>query len=60
MVVGCAIVGMLGKSFMEGRGRASLPVFIALALISGLIMGWALNAWIDYIHFTSNGGGGGM
>ncbi len=56
-VVGGATVGMMGKSFVEERGRRLIPMFVGLAIIAGLIVGWALNAWIDYIHFTANGGG---
>ena len=56
MIVGGATVGMMGKSFVEERGRKLIPTFVALAVVAGLIVGWALNAWIDYIHFTANGG----
>ncbi len=27
---------------------------------TSLVMGWALNAWIDYIDFTAKGGGSGF
>jgi hypothetical protein len=57
MIVGGATVGMMGKSFVEERGRRLIPMFVVLAIVSGLIVGWALNAWIDYIHYTANGGG---
>ncbi len=57
MIVGGATVGMLGKSFVEERGRRLIPLFVVLALVAGLVVGWALNAWVDYIHFTANGGG---
>jgi len=59
MIVGGAIAGMLGKSFVEEHGRKLIPLFVGLALVFGLATGWALNAWIDYIHFTANGGGTG-
>ncbi|HEX3550543.1 MAG TPA: hypothetical protein VHT53_09210 [Candidatus Elarobacter sp.] len=57
MIVGGATIGMMGKSFVEERGRHLIPAFIGLALLAGVIVGWALNAWVDYIHFTANGGG---
>ena len=56
MIVGCATAGMIGKGFVEERGRRLIPVFVALALVFGLVIGWALNAWVDYIHFTASGG----
>jgi hypothetical protein len=59
-VVGAATVAMTGKGFVEERGRRLLPVVVLLAVLGGLVVGWALNAWNDYIHFTANGGGGGM
>ena len=57
-IVGGGTAGMVGKGFVEERGRRLIPLFVALALVCGLIVGWALNAWVDYIHFTGNGGGG--
>ncbi len=56
-VVGGATVGMMGKSFVEERGRRLIPMFVGLAIVAGVVVGWALNAWIDYIHFTASGGG---
>ena len=60
MIAGGAIAAMIGKSFMDDRGRKSLPIFIVLGLVFGLVVGWALNAWNDYIHFTQNGGNPGL
>ena len=57
MIVGAATAGMIGKSFVEEHGRKLIPLLVGLALVFGLVIGWALNAWIDYIHFTANGGG---
>ena len=57
MIVGRATAGMIGKGFVEERGRRLIPVFVGLALVCGLALGWALTAWVDYIHFTANGGG---
>ncbi len=57
-LIGAGIVAMTGKSFVEEHGRRLIPLVVALALIGGLVVGWALNAWNDYVHFTANGGGG--
>jgi hypothetical protein len=58
MLFGWALVAMIGKSFVEDRGPRLIPLFIGIALIFGLVMGWALSSWIDYIGFTAKGGGG--
>jgi 1,4-dihydroxy-2-naphthoate octaprenyltransferase len=49
-VVGAATVAMTGKGFVEERGRRLVPVVVLLAVLGGLVVGWALNAWNDYIH----------
>jgi hypothetical protein len=60
MIVGSAIVAMTAKSYADGRGRSMRPLIAVMAALFGLAIGWALNAWFDYIQFTKNGGGGSM
>lgn len=57
MLVGGATMAMIGKDFVEERGRKLIPLFVVLALACGLGVGWALNAWFDYIGYTGRGGG---
>jgi hypothetical protein len=56
MIVGGACVGMIGRDFVKERGRQLIPLFVGLAIAGGLVVGWALNAWIDYIDYTARGG----
>jgi hypothetical protein len=60
MVVGCMIVGMTAKSYSDGHRRPMRPLVAILAAFLGLGLGWALNAWFDYVRFTQIGGGGSM
>jgi hypothetical protein len=60
MLVGCGIVGMTAKSYADGHRRALRPMIAVIATLFGLLLGWALNAWFDYVRLTQNGGGGSM
>ena len=54
-------VNLLPEKRAQARRTAAVEgqawLFVVLGIVAGLIVGWALNAWIDYIHFTANGGG---
>jgi uncharacterized membrane protein YfcA len=56
MAVGSVSVAMIAQSYMREHGRRPLALFIVLAIVAGLIVGWALNAWIDYSHITNPNG----
>jgi hypothetical protein len=53
MIVGCALGGLAGRSFIEERGKRLIPLVVALSLGCGLAIGWALNAWIDFVHASA-------
>jgi uncharacterized protein YcfJ len=53
MILGCALGGLVGQSFVAERGRRVLPIVVALSLGCGLAIGWALNAWIDFVHASA-------
>lgn len=56
MAVGSATVAMIAQSYAKEHGRRPIALFVALAILGGLIVGWALNAWIDYSHLTNPNG----
>jgi hypothetical protein len=57
MAFGAGTVTVVGRDFVKEHGRKLIPSLVVLALAFGVVMGWALNAWIGYIHFTAGPGG---
>jgi hypothetical protein len=57
MLFGSATVVVVGRDFVSEHGRKLIPWLVVLGLAFGVLMGWALNAWINYIHFTAGAGG---
>jgi len=54
IVLGIAGGVVMTQSFSEDHPREKVIRFtIPLALAGGLILGWALNAWIDYVHASA-------
>jgi Na+-driven multidrug efflux pump len=54
MMLGIAGGIVMTQSFSEDHPRkVVLRITIPLALVGGLILGWALNAWIDYVHASA-------
>ena len=57
IVLGAAGGLVMVQSFSQDHPRKAVIAWaIPLAIIGGIVLGWALNAWIDYIHVTANGG----
>jgi hypothetical protein len=56
IAIGSVSVAMIAQSYMREHGRRPIALFIGLAIVAGLIVGWALNAWIDYSHITNPNG----
>jgi hypothetical protein len=45
---------VMAQSFAEDHPPKTVYLIaVPLALVTGLVLGWALNAWIDYIHSTA-------
>jgi len=54
LILGGACGLMIGQSFAAEHGRRKvLPVVVPLTLVAGLVLGWALNAWNDYVHASA-------
>jgi drug/metabolite transporter (DMT)-like permease len=52
-VLGGGIAIAVGKSFVDEHGRKAIPPIAAAALLLGASLGWALNAYIDYVRFSA-------
>jgi hypothetical protein len=54
-VIGAAIVAAIGNSMVAERGRTprTVPILLASAIVTGLIVGWALDAWIRFMHASA-------
>lgn len=55
MLLGCGLGAAVGQSFVHEHGRRLIPLFVVLALGGGATLGWALNAWIDFVNLSASG-----
>lgn len=45
---------MIGKPLVAERGaRRVLPVLVLLAVAIGALLGWAINAYLDYVRASA-------
>ena len=54
-VIGAGIVAAIGNSVVAERGRTrrTLPILVASAIVTGLIVGWALDEWIRFMNASA-------
>jgi hypothetical protein len=52
ILAAAATVGA-GKGLIADRGRKVIPALVAAALFLGLVFGWAINAYIDYVRSSA-------
>jgi len=56
IILGAAGGLVMAQSFSQDHPRKQVIAWaIPLAMLGGLLLGWALNAWIDYVHATAGG-----
>jgi hypothetical protein len=48
-----AITIALGRGLVSERGIKVVPLLCALGLAFGLILGWAINGYIDYVRASA-------
>ncbi len=53
MALAIMIGGALGGSFVQERGRKVLPIVIVLTVVTGLLLGWALDGEFGAVQATS-------
>lgn len=48
------VAAMVGKPLVAERGaRRVLPVLVPLAVAIGALLGWAINAYLDYVRASA-------
>ncbi|MGD0051773.1 MAG: hypothetical protein ABSD03_08130 [Vulcanimicrobiaceae bacterium] len=57
LVLGFGGSMIVAQSFVAERGaRKVLPIAIPLAIVCGVVIAWALNAWNDWVHASATMG----
>lgn len=53
LVLGCAASAAIAKPLIAERGRKVIPGFAAGGIGVGILLGWAINAYIDYVRASA-------
>ncbi len=53
LALSAALTVAVGRGFVAERGRKVVPVLCAIALLVGLLIGWAINGYIDYVRASA-------
>ncbi len=53
ILLSAAITIALGRRLVEARGVKIVPLLCGLALAFGLLFGWAINGYIDYVRASA-------
>ncbi len=53
ILLSAAITVALGRGLIKERGMKILPLLCGVALAFGLIFGWAINGYIDYVRASA-------
>jgi hypothetical protein len=53
LLLGCAGAIAIGRPIVTERGRRVVPAIAAGGIAAGLLFGWAINAYIDYVRASA-------
>jgi hypothetical protein len=53
LLLGCAAAIAIGRPMIAERGRRIIPALAAGGIAAGLLFGWAINAYIDYVRASA-------
>ena len=53
ILLSVAITVALGRGLVDERGIKIVPLLCGLALAFGLLFGWAINGYIDYVRASA-------
>lgn len=48
-----ALTFAVGRSLVAERGRKIIPALCALALLFGLVLGWAIDGYVAYVRASA-------
>jgi hypothetical protein len=53
LLLGGAAAYAIGKPMIAERGRRVVPALIAGGAAAALVIGWAINAYVDYVRASA-------
>jgi hypothetical protein len=53
LALGGAITVAVGKSLVDDHGRKVIPALVAAGVVLGVLIGWALSGYIDYVRYSA-------
>jgi hypothetical protein len=53
LALSTALTVAVGRSFVMERGAKVVPALCAFAVLFGLLLGWAINGYLDYIRASA-------
>jgi hypothetical protein len=48
-----ALTTAIGRTFVEDRGPKVIPILCAVALLLGLLFGWAIDGYVAYVRASA-------
>jgi hypothetical protein len=48
-----ALTAAIGRTFVEERGRKVIPMLVTVALLLGLLFGWAIDGYVAYVRASA-------
>jgi hypothetical protein len=53
IALSAALTTAVGRSFVLERGRRVVPALCLFAVLFGLLLGWAINGYLDYVRASA-------
>ncbi|HZV77047.1 MAG TPA: hypothetical protein VFF63_04715 [Candidatus Babeliales bacterium] len=53
LALGAALTAAIGRNFIDERGAKAIPALCAVALLLGLLIGWAINGYVAYVRASA-------
>jgi uncharacterized membrane protein YciS (DUF1049 family) len=53
LALSAAITVAIGRNFVAEHGWRVIPVLVVIAVCAGLLLGWALDGFINYVRVSA-------